>query len=128
MSAACKTCRTPIDGDDEDLCQQCKARGMPYYERFVKFPDLPRPNEPCNDFEHAVRWALVAYWEKARADRAENAPPFLPQLLSTLGWQGGTIHQALEEVKRLKFLSDTVTTAARHVSGVQAPGAEGEKP
>lgn len=31
----------------------------------------------------------------------------LEQLLEILGWKGGTIHQALEEVKRLKRDSDT---------------------
>lgn len=35
-----------------------------------------------------------------RADLAE--PPWIPTLLTALGWQGGTIHQALDEVRRLK--------------------------
>jgi hypothetical protein len=30
-----------------------------------------RPIEPCNDFEHPIRWAKLAYLEKARADRIE---------------------------------------------------------
>lgn len=33
-------------------------------------------------------------------------PPWLPDLINTLGWQGGTIHQALEEVKNLKEKAD----------------------
>lgn len=44
---------------------------VPYYRRFTEFPELGRPNEPVNDFEHPIRWALLAYWEKARADRME---------------------------------------------------------
>lgn len=31
-----------------------------------------------------------------------DGPPWLPELIKILGWQGGTIHQALDEVKKLK--------------------------
>jgi len=77
MSYARKHCGITIMEDDKDLCPTCelsmKIQETPYYKRYVKYPDEPRPNEPCSDFEHPVRWALVAYWEKARADRAEAA-------------------------------------------------------
>lgn len=46
-------------------------KDAPYYARYEANPDLPRPIEPCNNFEHPTRWALVAYWEKAKADRLE---------------------------------------------------------
>jgi hypothetical protein len=32
--------------------------------------------------------------------------PILSMLLEALGWQGGTIHQVIEEIKRLKALED----------------------
>lgn len=74
MSYACKHCGTVIMEDDTDLCHDCshaeKVRTLPYYKRFIEFPNEPRPNEPCNDFEHPERWALVAYWEKSMADQA----------------------------------------------------------
>ncbi len=31
----------------------------------------------------------------------ENPPPWLPDLLAALGWQGGTVHAALRAVRRL---------------------------
>lgn len=31
----------------------------------------------------------------------ENPPPWLPDLLAALGWQGGTVHAALQAVRRL---------------------------
>ncbi len=45
---------------------------VPYYREYVEKPDSPRPLEPCNHFEHPTRWARLSYWEKARADRAEE--------------------------------------------------------
>lgn len=49
---------------------------VPYYREFKDDPAALRPNEPLNYFEHACRWARLAYWEKARADRlvAQPAP------------------------------------------------------
>lgn len=55
------------------ICKQCAN------------PELSLPNEPCNDFEHPVRWALVAYWEKARADRAEAQRDKLLAALADIG-------------------------------------------
>ena len=49
------------------MCE--KENSLQYYKKYIEKPDLPRPLEPCNDFEHPIRWANLAYWEKARADR-----------------------------------------------------------
>lgn len=46
--------------------------------------------------------------EKIEQLREQPEPPWLEQLTSALGWQGGTIHQALEEVKKLKAISETL--------------------
>lgn len=35
-----------------------------------------------------------------------SKPMFFEELLRILGWQGGTIHQALAEVKRLKNIEN----------------------
>ena len=51
------------------MCES--ENSLPYYKKYSENPDLPRPLEPCNDFEHPIRWANLAYWEKARADRME---------------------------------------------------------
>lgn len=42
-------------------------------------------------------------YEAREAIRRQNAdpPPWLPDLLAALGWQGGTVHAALQAVRRL---------------------------
>lgn len=42
-------------------------------------------------------------YEAREAIRRQNAdpPPWLPDLLAALGWQGGTVHAALTAVRRL---------------------------
>lgn len=42
-------------------------------------------------------------YEARDAIRRQNAdpPPWLPDLLAALGWQGGTVHAALTAVRRL---------------------------
>ena len=49
----------------------------------------------------AITEAVLYGLRKGRELEAENSP-FLPQIIEALGWQGGTLHQVLDEVKRLK--------------------------
>ena len=44
--------------------------------------------------------------EWVRYEDAVKPPHFLGELCRILGWQGGTIHQVLAEVKRLKFKAE----------------------
>jgi hypothetical protein len=44
---------------------------------------------------------FLAGLRKGRELEAENSP-FLPQIIETFGWKVGTLHQVLDEVKRLK--------------------------
>lgn len=45
-----------------------------------------------------------------------NNPPWLPDLLAILGWQGGTVHQAMDEVRRLKQSRDETLDEAAQVA------------
>jgi hypothetical protein len=45
---------------------------------------------------------------------AEDGVPWLAQLHKALGWQGGTIHQALEAVSRLVALAEDVERKRNH--------------
>lgn len=38
----------------------------------------------------------------AALEQSYYQSPCLPDLLAALGWEGGTIHQALQEVRRLR--------------------------
>jgi len=49
----------------------------------------------------AITEAVLFGLRKGRELEAENTP-FLPQIIEILGWLGGTIHQVIDEVKRLK--------------------------
>lgn len=42
------------------------------------------------------------------ASRPANSsgPPWLPDLLAIFGWSGGTIHQALDEVRKLRDVAE----------------------
>lgn len=55
--------------------------------------------------------------------RYEDAvqPHFLLDLCEILGWQGGTIHQALAEVKRLKVRCDAGNADALHINHKPLP-------
>lgn len=56
------------------------------------------PNKACAKIAH-----FIVDLTEARDQQTQKAsPPWLPELLALLGWQGGTIHQALAEVGRLK--------------------------
>jgi hypothetical protein len=64
--------------------------------------------------------ALSAKYEAARnkqleeqlsASRSESAP-MLPELCKALGWQGGTIHQAVEQTARMRAALQEITRGA----------------
>lgn len=48
-----------------------------------------------------------------RAPRQRTDPPWLGDLLEALGWQGGTIHDAIREVQRLRHEHTTDTVQIR---------------
>lgn len=54
--------------------------------------------------------SLIELSNKLQELKKENESlknsPYLQQFYEILGWQGGTIHQVLDEVKRLKRLED----------------------
>jgi len=81
---------------------------------------------PCYRFEQQyIRWGVVQDEINAVIDSlaSEKEDPMLPLLCKALGWQGGTIHQALAEVARLRATSvptDKITSVARsfeHIGG-----------
>lgn len=62
----------------------------------------------------------VAELEKALADPAIQ-PPWLPDLLALFGWQGGTYTQALEEVRALVTMRQTVLALADRLYDFDPP-------
>lgn len=62
-----------------------------------------RKEIPGHGRESVARLDACARWLDSCADEydMEEAPDWLGELISALGWQGGTIHQAIDAVKRL---------------------------
>lgn len=58
------------------------------------------PNFHCPDPENKGKFLAHEHFT------SDIGIPILKRLCDALGWQGGTIHQALEEVRRLKGLDD----------------------
>ena len=55
---------------------------------------------------------------------AANGPPWLGELTNALGWQGGTIHDALDAVRKLQ---DVVDAARATVGGNLTDAVEAER-
>jgi hypothetical protein len=70
---------------------QLSADRMAAIERAIRGENAPGAIWP--DWVYEARAAV--------RHMGENPPPWLPDLLAILGWQGGTVHDALKAVRRL---------------------------
>jgi hypothetical protein len=72
------------------LVDEARESGALAQDGFADTTDLPQRVAELNFAIHEMGVA------------AAREPGMLPDLLAALGWQGGTIHQALAEVRRLR--------------------------